>query len=401
MNDDQLLCEHCLADNELRDEIRKRGSVIEKCLVCHSTGGQALPVSDRSVRRIFRALVRLYYSEWDYNHHLGGDSLQTLVFGRNRIFNLPENASALDFESVFLVLEDDWYPADPCDITLGGGYWDGGVLWGLRDHLDGDVHQVVLRAFNKSDLELEADVRTLIESVRPDIAAVLGTGVKFSRARIGVKARLKPKSPAPLYSSHSQYLPFSLVDIDRPPVAKATEGRFNKDHVSILYLASDNTTAIAELRPHPGHLVSTAEFELMRPIRVADFSKHDIRGFLNDDRLEQLRRILSFGGILNLPIQPEHQVLYSLTQRLGDALRAAGFEAVSFRSSVGPGINLACFADDAFKQVPESEAVSEVRSLHYEIEPRAAVEQNYDSTEYEIDKDDPLATLFDGLARRS
>lgn len=61
-----------------------------------------------------------------------------------------------------------------------------------------------------------------------------------------------------------------------------------------------------------------------------------------------------------------------------------------------------CLADNELRdEIPESEAVSEVRSLHYELEPRTAVEQKYDSTQYEIDKEDPLATLFDGLARRA
>lgn len=92
----------------------------------------------------------------------------------------------------------------------------------------------------------------LIDSVRNDITTELTVGSKFSRARIGVKDRLiftskysDPPSSRKIY----QYLPFSQKDIDRPPIQIATEGRLNRDRVSILYLASDKDTAVAELRP--------------------------------------------------------------------------------------------------------------------------------------------------------
>lgn len=36
MEADFTLCEHCLADNELRNEIASRGVPIESCLICKS-----------------------------------------------------------------------------------------------------------------------------------------------------------------------------------------------------------------------------------------------------------------------------------------------------------------------------------------------------------------------------
>jgi len=252
MGDEFKICEHCLAENELRDEVCLRGTTIEKCLICQSTGGHALPVCDPRVKQIFRALVRLNYSEWDYNRHLGGDSLESLVFGKNAIFNLSDNASALDFEDAFLVLEDGWYPEHIEDISLGGGYWDGCILNGLRDDMDGRVEKILYQGFRSNYFDLESDVVGLIDSVRNDITTELTVGSKFSRARIGVKDRLiftskysDPPSSRKIY----QYLPFSQKDIDRPPIQIATEGRLNRDRVSILYLASDKDTAVAELRP--------------------------------------------------------------------------------------------------------------------------------------------------------
>lgn len=401
MENDFRICEHCLADNELRDEVRSRGSRIETCPICHSSNGHALSASDHTARRIFRALVRLNYSEWHYNEHIGGVSLHSLMAEQKKIFNLPSNASSLDFEDAFLTLENqDWYPDNPEDISLGGGYWDGRILNGLRDRMDYGVESAIERGLKENYLYLQPVVLKLIESIRTDIETVLPEGSKYFRARIGVKARMVDvsKKNDPVAQKDKVYIPFSAADIDRPPITKASEGRFNRSGVSLLYLATYPETAVAELRPHPGHLISTAEFVLTRPVRVADFASHDIHNFLSDNRLEDLRRILSFGAVLNLPIQPEHRALYILTQLFSDCIRDAGYEGISFRSTLGAGTNLACFAD-AFKQIPSSESVFEVRSLKYDLLPRSALPQTYDREKFESDGDNILSTLFDGLAR--
>jgi hypothetical protein len=394
------ICEFCLADNELRDEIRSRGSAIEKCLICHRIGGRSLPATDSMVRRIFRALVRLNYSEWEYNHHLGGDSLESIVADGSKIFQLPSNASMQDFEDAFLILEDEWYPKTAEEIELGGGYWDGGVLRGLRDQMDYEVDTVLRRGLRENYFELSPIVDRLIGSIQADIAKDITAGTKYFRSRLGVKSRLTKKNFIGMGTGgEKHYLPFSDSDIAPPPIARASEGRFNRAGVSVLYVATDPKTAVAELRPHPGHLASTAEFVSTRPLRVADFSHHDIRNFLSDNRLEDLRRILSFSAVLNLPVQPEHRSLYILTHLFSDRIREAGYEGIFFRSSLGPGCNLACFATDAFQRVPGSEAVVEVRSLSYELLPRKSLPNSYDRDNFESDGDDMISTLFDGLAR--
>ena len=199
MNNDFKICEYCLADNELRDEIRSRGSRIEQCSICHSQNGQALSASDRTVRRIFRALIRLNYSEWLYNEHIGGDSLESIIAEQKKIFNLPSNASLLDFEDAFLVLENnDWYPGNPEDISLGGGYWDGHILNGLREQMDLEIETVLDRGLKENHFALKPVVLKLIESIRTDIETEIPAGSKYFRARIGVKARRQTKCPSDL-----------------------------------------------------------------------------------------------------------------------------------------------------------------------------------------------------------
>ena len=93
-----FLCEFCIADNELRLELQERGTIADECLICHRKGGRALPAADPQVKRTFRALIRLNFSEWDYNTHIGGnESLEMLVFASKAIFNLDESAWGDEF----------------------------------------------------------------------------------------------------------------------------------------------------------------------------------------------------------------------------------------------------------------------------------------------------------------
>jgi hypothetical protein len=397
---DPLLCEHCLVEHELKWEIQERGTVVEKCPICHCKGGKAIAATDPKVMRIFRALIRLNFSEWDYNTHIGGDDLEGLIMASKAIFNLNESADINAFEEAFLAMEDGWYPATDEEISLGGGYWDGGILNGIRDQRDTEVEKIVRAALEQNWFQVEPATRALIENLRSDITAVIPAGELYYRARVGVKSRLSMRDPMPNQGRRFRYLPYTGKEIDSPPLRLATEGRFNRARVSLLYLASDVETAVAELRPHPGHIVSTAQFRLTRNVTVANFAHQDIRNYLSDGRLERLRCILSVADVLNVPVQPEHKVLYAVTQLFADALREAGFDGVTYSSSLGKGANLTCFLRDAFELVPESGGVQDVIGLEYKVKPSQVIAAEYDDETWTEDEDSPLAVLLHGMARR-
>jgi len=95
-----FFCEACLADNEARLEVRDRGVVLPRCAICSAEGTRALAVDDPRFKRILRALIRVHFSEWDYNHHVGGESLFDVLFGRNAVFAFVQSASGQDFEAI-------------------------------------------------------------------------------------------------------------------------------------------------------------------------------------------------------------------------------------------------------------------------------------------------------------
>lgn len=402
MSEELLICQYCLADNELRAEVIERGVTVEICTICNAPKGLALSALDPRVKRIFRALIRLNFSEWDYNDHVGPGSLWSLVSGSKTIFNLNSDASIPELEQVFLTMEDGWYPDTDDEITLGGGYWNGVVLSGLRDERDRTVEQIMEACFTHNFFDVIPQAKALVNTLRKDITSIVPAGTEFFRSRIGVKTGYTREFAFPFHNPR-YYVPYSGIEIDRPPLIKATEGRLNRPRVSVLYLASDMQTAVSELRPHPGNLISTARFRAKKELLVANFGSHDIRNFLNDERLEVLRTILSISDALNMPVQPDQKELYAVTQTFADAIRESGFEAVTFRSSLGTGVNLTCFASDVFELVPDSESVQEVTSLAYGIIEARMMSATYDSheyEEYEEVKHDPLSTIIHGMGRR-
>lgn len=397
MIEETYICQNCVSDNALRVELGERGAPIAVCPICKHSGGLALPTSDERIKQIFRALVRLNFSEWEYNIHIGGDSLESLILESKAIFNLSPDASIDDFEQAFLAMEEEWYPSKDDGISLGGGYWDGGILYGLRAQRDLQVNDVVAACFELNYFDVIPKAKALVDSLREYITSTMPVGTEYIRGRIGSKASFI-KEPMMSYEGPIRhYLPYTGSEIDRPPLTKATEGRMNRPRVSVLYLATDVKTAVSELRPHPGHLVSTAKFRSKREILVANFTSPDIRHFLDDERLEVLRTILSFSDVLNMPVQPEQKELYAVTQLFSDAIRESGFEAVTFKSSLGPGTNLTCFASDAFELVPDSESVYGVGSLNYEIAERRQMPKSFKSDEFKEIKEGPLSSLMHGL----
>lgn len=398
---DPFFCQHCVANKYLRDEIVSRGVLAPHCPICKRKGGLALSSDDERLTRIVRALIRLHFSEWHYNTHLGGEHLQSVVFSSRSIFDLPEDADELAFEEAFLPMVENkgWYPESDNDITLGGGYWEGGILDGLRSRRDKDVADLVKASLHQNAHEVEPEARVLIKALKDDITLTLHAGQQYFRGRIGIHSRLYKLDAEPTEIPFA-YLPFSGKDIGSPPMLYASEGRLNRSRVSILYLASDRETAAAELRPHPGHLISTAAFRLERNIIVANFADQDIRKFLSDKRLEDLRTILSVADILNVPVQPEHRYLYVATQLLADAVRAEGYDGLMFSSSVASGFNLVCFDPNVCTMVSASEEILEVRSLTYHLGAVPALKQDYNPDDYKKDEDNAFAIFLHGMARR-
>jgi hypothetical protein len=150
---------------------------------------------------------------------------------------------------------------------------------------------------------------------------------------------------------------FSKKEMGKPPAEKSQSGRANPVGIPYLYLASDERTAICEIRPHPGDVISVAEFELVEPLNVVDLRnpRKTASPFGRDqDDIRLLKENLPFldrlADELSSPVVPRSANLeYLPSQYLCESIKKALYQGVVYRSAVGTGINYALFDDTKFE----------------------------------------------------
>lgn len=376
-------CAECFSNRELKEIVGRMGSMVDECAICGSKNVPSLSSSNSVMREVARALIRINYSEFDYNGHLGGEPLSGILFGVNEIFNLPNGANEENFESAFYSIEDNWYPASEDEISLGGGYWDGGILRSLSKFQHERVYDLAKAALSRNSHELLEEAVEIFKKISPLVREAVEPNSTWYRARIGFHR--KYRSVVGFWGMDYAYEPYSKSAVGAPPPHVASEGRLNRHRTSMLYLATDELTAISEVRPHPGHILSVGEFRPVRSIVVANLASPRLENFAKDRLLDLLHMAISLGVFANLPVTPETRHWYMATQLIGDAARVAGFDGIMFRSTVSNGINLVVFDPNSFNEAHEVKPV-EVRALSYQIA-SVPCSSGIDMDEYEVDED--------------
>jgi hypothetical protein len=123
--------------------------------------------------------------------------------------------------------------------------------------------------------------------------------------------------------------PGSILTYGVPPASKVGEGRFNHAGHPMLYLASSQETAAAELGI-PGESCVVAALTLRDPVRVLDLVEIDEMepGFEILDAVAQ-------SALLAAPLKLEGWVKrqYVFSRFVADCARAAGFDAIRYGST--------------------------------------------------------------------
>lgn len=159
---------------------------------------------------------------------------------------------------------------------------------------------------------------------------------------------------------------YEIVEMGAPPKHLASHGRANPAGIPYLYLASTVLTAISEIRPHTGDLVSVAKFSVPEGLKIVDLRhpRRTVSPFILSDENEVslLRGDIDFleklGQELTRPVLQKSAAFdYIPSQYLCEFSKKCGFDGVMYRSSVGDGVNIALFN-------PELGSVLEVASHH-------------------------------------
>jgi hypothetical protein len=333
------------------------------CAFCCRTDAQVRnPKNIEPMVMLIRSLIRFYWDEFSYNPHWGGDAVLDLFKDADNLVVEPFVAD--DYYDEFdHLLQDPPYPDWNKGVSIYAGFDDG--LRMLNSAISRSTPKPVSDLRRRLDVSnfatVESELKALIKPFLADLKFVLPKGGIWFRARTGVEARFVRSEG---FNSHIVRQPYMGASIGASPQPR--NGRLNREGRPVLYLASNPHTALAEIRPHPGHHVSIGGFEILQNLNVADFDP-DISLFCtSDERLEMYEIIQTFDRWMSTPVTPDDKVSYLITQLLAEILQAQGFHAVQFRSSVSDGVNLCVFNTTHAAFVEGHSSVRFIQSVHYE-----------------------------------
>ena len=163
--------------------------------------------------------------------------------------------------------------------------------------------------------------------------------------------------------------PFPLERM-KPRANRAAEGRANPKGIPCLYLATHKDTALAEVRPWIGSLVSVGQFKLLRDVTVVNCTT-DSKGrymYVGDGEPSPEKRENSVWHDIDRafaePVNRSDDLAdYASTQIIAELFKAEGFDGIAYRSALGPGHNIALFDIETAKL--ESCSLSEVESVQF------------------------------------
>lgn len=155
----------------------------------------------------------------------------------------------------------------------------------------------------------------------------------------------------------------------KPMEDRAREGRVNPKGIPCLYLATTRESAMSEVRPWIGSMITLARFDVARTLELVDCSvAHDER-----PHFEQEPSYADIEGAVwahidrafSLPVTPNHDTAdYAATQILAELFRSEGYDGVLYKSAVGAdGYNIALFNLSSAIYVDAN--IFEVKNVNY------------------------------------
>ena len=369
------LCIGCAKHPELKALV-EADLVKGVCGVCGNSEINVYnPARFLQIANLIKALIRFHFSEPTYNGHWGGTSISDILLTQDNPIIWPSSSN--DYSDAFIIRveeEGGVYPDFDEGICLYAGHDDGirCVMFSLPETESSKLNAISMRLDRENFYSVEPAMQAFISRFQCDLEHTLSKGEVWYRSRKGVKnSAIKVD-----WNDGAIQLaePFKESEIGALPPPKANAGRLNRVGVSVIYLASDINTSVAEIRPHQGHLISVGGFCVSRDLRVAKFDLPISQFSSSDARLDMFADIFHIDNLLGSPVIPEEHYRYAVTQLLGEVLIKKGFDAVSFRSSVGSGRNICAFNPDDFVFDAQFSIVKRVDELRYEFSDIPALE---------------------------
>jgi len=340
----EYCCPDCFAHPTLRAIVEDEATHEGQCDFCGSESESLVHVS--ALYDVFRNVVRMYHSAeagvtvapWDDSFD-EGEPLYLLLDEDWHVFD--ERIQGTDSAAALLraILESGWDDdsgealPDPYELVVPKSSW----LHQTRAEDWRDFSYAILE-----DASVEHFIPASVEEDIGMLAKEYGQKTLY-RARLGFSQ-----------DSVGSKVPYQDAEIGAPPADRAKPGRANKRCEVVLYVAEEFKTAVAEVRPARGLLVSVGEFVIERPIRILDLLHEppEIDPFTN----EEFEYWIGFWGLmqefarsLSKPLERDDQpeIDYRPSQWLTKWFRDRGFCGMRYPSALhADGVNLVLFSPD-------------------------------------------------------
>lgn len=136
---------------------------------------------------------------------------------------------------------------------------------------------------------------------------------------------------------------------------RASEGRVNPRGIPCLYMATNDATAVSEVRPAIGNCVTVAAMKCLRELKLIDCSRLIEKQFIffkEPERHKMEEAVWSdIDRAFSAPADRSDDVAeYAPTQILAELFRSLGYDGVIYKSAFGEdGYNIAIFNIDDFE----------------------------------------------------
>lgn len=349
-------CINCFAHEWLRDYVRDNSDAMGNCDYCEHEGVNVIAIG--ALYHPFKNLMKLYVPSDDPR----GEMLVDLIQGDYEVFEEDLHTSGKAARLLEDIMQTGW------DDDSGELPVDAHELYDRRSSLW--HHTTMAEAWEefrdkvKENPAHEPDLPALLDEELARMEVKLPHGIVLYRAHVGFPS-----------VGRRGLQPFEGADIGAPPPERAKPGRANAEGEVVLYTADQEATAIAEVRPWRGLLVSVAEISIARDLRLVDLSKSPPPSNPFTDEapqyeleLEDLLR--AFGEELGRPLRrADDPHDYVPCQKLVRCIRESGlYDGIRYPSAMALGGTNVVLFDPKLARIGSSKLV-EVREVGISYNP--------------------------------
>lgn len=361
------VCTDCVKDDILKNFIYEHGELTIVCSTCGGNNVNTINAHNKELKNAVRSIIRCNFNQDEYFSEPSLKSFESFFEEKRPVFsnNFFDNyvCSKEIIKHIYFQYEDD--PIDGISLICNNDN-PSAVFWSLEDSANRKLHDIEVLIDEKRYMEAIRSVKEIVgESI--DHIAHKVQDLHLYRARIGFEDRewvLDEVEGKGDPVATLEYLPYSKDKIGSPPSRVAKAGRMNRDGFSFLYLSEDLDTAITEVRPKPGDIISIGKFRQCNVCNIIDFFALDISKYWKcDNDLAEFYKLFQLSRFVSQPVATlgEHRYLY--TQLIAEELLHAGFEGVRFKSSFTDSANYTIFSPNLFEYIPQDFSAVEITGI--------------------------------------